>query len=737
MIEVIDVAVPLPPRNPFSYLPPEVAAEPLPGCRVRVPFGPRTLVGFVTGRRTVESAEGLKRAIELLDTEPILQAQQLELARRMARRYLCGIGEVLQAFLPAGIKKGSRGRSTTFVLPVRPAADEALASSLTANREQLRREILRLAIEHPEGLPRQTLLRLAGASSDSPVKTLIKAGLLVTERREDEADVFAHLDLRQSRAPKLMRDQERAAEAICRAVDSERHRGFLLHGVTGSGKTEVYLAALRRCLERERGAIVLVPEISLTPQTIERFESRFGSVAVLHSHLTDAERARQWQLLRAGSRRIAIGPRSAIFAPVDRLGLVILDEEHENTFKQQNTPRYHARDVALERGRLESATVVLGSATPSLESWEAARRGQIDLLQMPTRVREIPLPVVSVVDMRSQRPTGPGGVFSPLLVNWIRDTLDRKEQVLLFLNRRGYNTNLMCRACGHVFNCRSCDVPLTFYREQGRVLCHHCGHTARPPERCSECRHHDIHFKGFGTELVEHAVRRFFPKARVARMDGESMRKRHAHTELFRDLREGEIDILVGTQMAAKGLDFPGITLIGVISADTSLLIPDFRAAERTFQLMTQVAGRAGRGQRPGRVLIQTYTPDHYAYRTAAAHDFETFAETELEYRRHSGYPPFGSLVRVLVQGAEEDRVIERVEKVAQALMAAAMAHGVTVLGPAPCPLAFIKKQHRRHILLRADEGESLERLVDDVEAALRSDRKIQVLVDRDPSSMM
>ncbi|MFT7617740.1 MAG: primosomal protein N' (replication factor Y) [Planctomycetota bacterium] len=733
---IVDVAVPLPLRQTYSYLSPNESETIALGARVQISFGPRKITGFVVGFKESDNVEGLKHIDRIVDPVALLDEQLIQLAMKMAERYICGPGEVLAAFLPAGVKKGAKGRITTVVFPVLPDAKAALQDSLKSPREQRQRELLTALLEHPQGIPKQVLIRITNVS-DSPLKTLAKKGLLRFEQTHEREDVFSRLQIEKSTAPVLMKEQQTCVDSICESIDARTSKTILLHGVTGSGKTEVYLAAIETALAQGRGAIVLVPEISLTPQTLERFESRFGSVAVLHSHLTDAERAFQWQELREGKKSIAIGPRSAVFAPVKNLGLIILDEEHENTFKQQNAPRYHARDVAIMRAKIMNAVVILGSATPSLESYEAAQRGEFGLLEMPSRVREIPLPEVSVIDMRSQRPTGPGGVFSPLLVSMIRHTLDKKEQVLLFLNRRGFHTNVLCKSCGFVLQCPSCDIALTFYKSQNRLQCHHCGHTGRPPRECPECKHRDIHFKGFGTEMIEHAARTFFPNTVIARMDSETMRKRHAHEDLFSRLKSGEVQILIGTQMAAKGLDFPGITLIGVISADTSLLIPDFRAAERTFQLMTQVSGRAGRGTRPGRVLIQTYTPEHYAYRCASRHDFKSFAEEELPFRRDARYPPFGALLRLVIQGGDEAKVIERADRVAAALRPHCFALNVSLLGPSPCPLAFIRKQHRHHILLRADEGKHLESIFAEKLRDIRSDKKIQVLIDRDPTSMM
>ncbi|MEE9394725.1 MAG: primosomal protein N' [Planctomycetota bacterium] len=739
---VAQVALDLPIRHAFSYRVPEALCDGIrPGCRVRVPFGPRSLVGFVLelkseSKAPAEGKYALKDVQEVLDAVPLLSPHALQLAQDIAKRWFCGPGEALTAFVPAGVKRGAGSRRTAVLHAIQPAASEALAAWPKGQKTLKQKEILELVAKEEDGLPRQTVLRLTQASV-SPVSTLVKKGLIELRWEDLQEAVFSGLEISPTTAPALEPDQAAAAQAIREAVAAEKHVGFLLFGVTGSGKTEVYLDAIQHCLARGKSAIVLVPEISLTPQTLERFESRFGTVAVLHSHLTDAARARQWNDLNEGRKRIAIGPRSAVFAPLDKLGLIILDEEHEGTFKQQNVPRYHTRDVAMMRAAMEDAVVVLGSATPSLESWEASERGRLVRLEMPNRISKTPMPQVSCIDLRSNKTTGPGGVFSPLLISLVRRNLDRGEQTLLFLNRRGFRTAIKCRECGFSKVCRHCDVPMTFYKSSGRLLCHHCGAVENPPSRCPDCGHGDIKFQGFGTELVEDAARTLFAGARIARMDSESMRQRNAHEEMYRRLKAEEIDILIGTQMVAKGLDFPGITLIGVVAGDSSLLLPDFRAAERTFQLMTQVSGRAGRGRKSGRVIIQTWTPDHYSFVTAARHDFPAFAAEELRHRREMMYPPFGKLLRIIVQALDESQVQKKAEKIAAKLHEGSLFGAYEIRGPAPAPISFLKNLYRYHLVVRAEEDHHLEALFELAERDLRSDKKVQVLIDRDPTSMM
>ncbi|HEX4646403.1 MAG TPA: primosomal protein N', partial [Verrucomicrobiae bacterium] len=469
---------------------------------------------------------------------------------------------------------------------------------------------------------------------------------------------------------------------------------FLLHGVTGSGKTEVYLQAIAHALEQGKGAIVLVPEISLTPQTVERFKARFSSgplqtlVAVLHSHLSAGERHDEWHKIRQGRARIVIGARSAIFAPVDPLGLIIVDEEHEHTYKQEESPRYHARDVAIVRGRMEEAVVVLGSATPSMESFYNCSRGKYTLLEMPERVDNIKMPHVRVIDMRQAMRQGQGiPIFSPQLKEAITRRLERKEQTILFLNRRGYSTSLQCPTCGYVAGCPNCSVSLTYHRQARKLCCHICGHDEPVPAVCPnpKCRNPAIRYSGLGTEKVEDTLAKLFPQARIKRMDSDALKRKDDYRRILGDFRTGKIDILVGTQMIAKGLHFPNVTLVGIIYADLALHLPDFRAGERTFQLLTQVAGRAGRGDVEGEVFVQAFTPFHPAIQYARRHDFAGFYEQEIEFREQLKYPPVGRVALLTLKGRNEDKVKMSAEHLKRELeKALADARDLVISGPAP-----------------------------------------------------
>ena len=554
----------------------------------------------------------------------------------------------------------------------------------------------------------------------------------------------------------------RQADAIRALTEASRNPlagTFLLRGVTGSGKTLVYIELLREVVERQgRSAIVLVPEIALTPQTVGRFKAVFGErVAVLHSALSDGERLDEWRALRSGEKQIVVGARSAIFAPLPRLGAIVVDEEHEGSYKQGDAPRYHAREVAVVRAGFEGAICVLGSATPSLESWTNAQSGKYRLIELPERIGERPLPPIRVIDLRAERKRerdrsraqGHSGtdrsplVLSEELRDAVRHRLGRGEQTILLLNRRGYATFVQCRDCGQVWHCPQCNVSLTYHRGRSRLTCHYCFHEEGVPERCSACGSTDLSFRGLGTEQVERAIGEAFPAARLARMDVDTTSGKWAHHQILGRVERGEVDILLGTQMIAKGLDFPNVTLVGVIDADVGINLPDFRATERTFQLLTQVAGRAGRGPKGGQVLVQSSIPDHYAITCAQAHDFLGFAEREAAARRDPLYPPFCRLVNLVVSGLGEAATQEGIEHAADwlgGLLASRSIEEIDLVGPAPCPIDRIRGRWRWHLLLRSESP----RLLGEVTRffAERFDlpsgkHDLRIAIDRDPVALL
>ncbi len=592
----------------------------------------------------------------------------------------------------------------------------------------------------------------SGGFSRSVVAGLEDKGLVVVGDEEVMRDPFQAMDPGPASTPPLTDDQRRAVAALETALDDGRRRPVLLHGVTGSGKTRVYIELLRRVRERDQGAIVLVPEISLTPQTVRRFRAHFGDdVAVLHSALSDGERYDAWRQLRAGTRRIAVGARSALFAPVRALGAIVVDEEHDGSYKQSEAPRYHARDLAVVRARLAGAVCVLGSATPSLESWFNAERGKFQRLSLPQRVSGRPMPPVHLVDLREERrrvreePAASrergGGALSGPLVEAVDRRLERGEQTILLLNRRGYSSFVQCRECGDVRECENCSVSLTYHRGTGRLVCHHCRYEEPAPERCVRCGSDDLSYRGLGTEQVERIVVETFPGARVARMDVDTTSGKWSHHEILGRVERGEVDILLGTQMIAKGLDFPRVTLVGVVNADVGIHLPDFRASERTFQLLSQVAGRTGRGTLGGEVLIQTSIPEHYALQAALTHDYVAFATRELEERLRPAYPPHVRLVNVVVSSPDSDAAADAADEATRWLRRGLHGRGappVELVGPAPAPIERLHGRWRWHFLLRSPSPGALGRVCGAFAREFRpGGGDVRVALDRDPTALL
>jgi primosomal protein N' (replication factor Y) len=734
--------------RPFDYLlPPELAGTVGPGWRVKVPFGPsRRLEGWVI--RCKEKAEVPKERLRsvggVVAACPPLPAPALMVAGWLVDRYLCGWREALSLFLPPGYVGGAQegGRSRLirrYRLAEAAAADEdgVAAAATGGNQTPARGKALAFLADRPEGATRKELA--TAGIGDGVLRGLRRQGAVVAVdrlvRRVPAEDGWV-----EKAAPvRLTPEQEAALVAIRAEGAAAKPRPVLLQGVTGSGKTEVYLRAVAEALSRGRGAIVLVPEISLTPQMAARFRTRFGErVAVLHSRLGAGERYDEWQRLARGEARVALGARSAVFAPLQGLGLLVVDEEHEGTYKQEESPRYHAREVALARAAAEGAVAVLGSATPAVESYfRAVATGEFRLVSLGGRPLGRPLPEVRVVDMRAELAAGNREIFSRRLQEAVRDRLAAGEQALLFLNRRGFSRVVLCRACGLVARCPFCHVALTYHAAANCLLCHYCQHRAAPPAACPSCGSGYIRHFGVGTEKVEEEVRRFFPKARPVRMDVDTTRRKGAHGRILGGFARGEWNVLVGTQMIGKGLDLPGVTLVGVIAADTALGLPDFRAAERTFTMLTQVAGRSGRGSRTGEVVVQTYNPDHYSVTAAARHDYPLFYEREIAFRRLAGYPPFGELILLTVAGAGEEQAREGAGRLAREVRQA-VGEGAAVLGPSPAPLPRLRGRYRFQVLVKGElEPGSRTAVRAAAEEIQRRDEKLRVNWDVNPQSML
>ena len=570
------------------------------------------------------------------------------------------------------------------------------------------------------------------------LKTALPASVRkVRKRLPKTVSQIAEDKLERSFPLTLNPEQVEVLKFLHKSIEESKSEVILLHGITASGKTEIYLQAIAFVLDKGKQAIVLVPEISLTPQTKERFSARFGKkIAILHSQLTGSERRRTWERIRSGEAGIVIGARSAIFAPVRNLGLVVLDEEHENSYKQMESPRYHAREVAIMRARLCKAPVLLASATPSLESYYGAEKGLYKLVRLTSRVEDLVLPQVDIVDMRNEK----SYVFSRYLKQEFEKRLGRKEQVILFLNRRGFSSCSLCRRCGYVVRCKHCSVALTYHASSGKLLCHYCNYEETPQKICPGCQTGYLRRFGIGTQQVEKEICKLFPSARVQRMDSDTTTVRDSHTRIFKAFLRQEIDVLVGTQMIAKGLDFSGVTLVGVISADTALGFPDFRAAEHTFQLLTQVAGRTGRGAVPGRVIIQTYNPEHYAVISAKTHDYTGFYKQEMEFRRQLLYPPFTHFAALTISGIKPERVKSSAEAVSDIINRVKGGRKVDVLGPAPAPLSRIRGKYRWQVVLKAKRVSDIQKVLTSLwqeTEGKRGRRGVNIIVDIDPVGML
>jgi primosomal protein N' (replication factor Y) (superfamily II helicase) len=743
---VASVVLPTGPKGPFDYLvPEELSDRALPdqfveqGRRVRVPFGrgDRRVVGYCVAVEVKRvDADRLKAIAEVVDSRALLSPAMLRLTAWMAEHYLCPWGQVLEGVVPAGVRGMAGTREVKFLTAVPGAIAKFAELKLRSTHQRKALEAL-LASDRPLTAPE---LAESADCSLAPIKSLLKHGLIEAATARVATGKDSGRSLKTEVPLELNPDQTAALKTITAALDSGMPRGIVLHGVTGSGKTEVYLQAIEHVASFRRQSIVLVPEISLTPQTVRRFRARFDRVAVLHSHLTDVERHRHWQSIARGEVEVIVGARSAVFAPTPHLGLIVIDEEHETTFKQDQAPRYHARDVAWQRAQSEGIPLVLGSATPSLEAWMRAERGEFEKISLPKRVMNLPLPDVMTVDMRDPAQTkfGRGAITRPLHQAMI-EALRGGGQVILLLNRRGFSTHIQCPACGFVLKCDHCDLSLTYHRQHGTTLCHYCDYESPPPRACPDCKSPAIRYGGVGTQKLEEEVRARFSQYKCARMDVDSMRQRGSHDNVLSAFQRGEFQILLGTQMIAKGLDFPNVTLVGVINADTALHLPDFRAAERTFQLVAQVAGRTGRGKRGGRVLVQTLNPEHPAIMAAVRHDFERFADHELATRRAAHYPPFSSMVRIIVRGAAESTSRETAVALGERLREEAGkigATGVRIVGPGTAPIAKLRGEFRFHLQLQAPDSSMLRDVVRQASDGFRPPEGVRWIVDVDPTDM-
>src|SRR5438105_892409 len=734
---IVDRAI----HRELDYSVPEnLAARVGVGSRVRVPFRDKWALATVVAIPGQSDVEGIRPIEAIVGEAPILSEPLLELGKWIGTYYCCPIETVMRSLLPQVIRHAKVGwKKQLFVQAVRNV-DEGEFEKLR-RRAPRQAELLEAISKLEKPIRAAEVLRQTSLDNQT-LRALVKRGL--AELREEAVVRDPHGDEQFIATSNLILNQEQssALSEITQALDSpENARPILLHGVTGSGKTEIYLQSIRAALGRGRTAIVLVPEISLTPQTVERFKGRFAdmqdAVAVLHSHLSEGERHDEWYKIHSGHARIAIGARSAIFAPLKNLGLIVVDEEHETTYKQEEGPRYHARDVAIVRAKIQKCVALLGSATPSLESYHNAAIGKYRLVTLTQRIDEKQMPLMRIVDLRQERrKQKAAAILSEKLRAAIADRLEKREQTILFLNRRGFSTSLLCSNCGEARNCPNCSVALTFHRHVARLSCHLCGHTAAVPKKCPACGQDALIYAGFGTEKVESTVAHIFPKATVRRMDADSMTRKEAYRETLRNFRTGKIDILVGTQMIAKGLHFPNVTLVGIINADLALHLPDFRAGERTFQLLTQVAGRAGRGETAGEVFVQTYTPFSPSIQFARHHDFAGYFEQELEFRERCDFPPFKHAILLTIHSAHRERGKFYAETLRRKLREA-LPDEFSVGEAAPAPLEKLQGQFRFHILLRGNAIMRLSRLIRETLDKLPLPEDVAVAVDVDPYQLL
>src|SRR5579875_565811 len=798
-----DVSLPVPVDQLFTYALPETMRHRVrAGCRVLVPFGSRKLAGVVLRVHDDPPAAPVRQALRLLDEEPALDEALLKLGCWIASYYCAPLGETLRAMTPLSgeLRQGRvysltpAGRDAARQLFFGGGGEQDAASrilrmldarqqlsanylakkienaarvlkslekrgfiegeDIAAQRDPLRAAAARLRVEfksRAEKLPKAERELLAFLELHPGTHNLAEVEMAVARagrsarslaRRGLVSLALASAGAAEAAAPiplSLNRHQRAALEAIHGALQRKQFQTFLLHGVTGSGKTEIYLRAIEHTLASGRGALMLVPEIGLTPAVAGQFQQRFGRrVAILHSAFHGSERAREWRRIRGGEAGVVVATRSGVFAPVRDLGLIVVDEEHDQSYKQQETPRYHGRDVAIVRARDAGAVAVLGSATPSLESRFNAESGKYTLLELPQRVESRPLPEVTLIDMRREfHETRKVAVFSRALIEAVKQGLDNGEQAMLLLNRRGFSSFAMCRSCGERIQCAHCSVALTYHKRVRRMLCHYCNDSAPVPERCPRCGSDYVQFQGAGSERVEEELHAAFPRARIARLDRDTVGRKRDYETILAAFRAGDYDILVGTQMIAKGHDIANVTLAGIVNADIGLGLPDFRAAERTFQLLTQAAGRAGRGQTPGIVLIQTVNPEHYAIQCAASQNYQAFYKKEIEFRRSMSYPPFAALANVFVRAPGEEEARSRSAALARSVQPPP--EGVRVLGPAAAAVARLKNEYRYQMLVKANSRKRLNEVLQRLRAFALQEKwsAAALVIDVDPASTM
>ncbi len=793
MKNYIEVALPINIQETFTYSYPKNVSPKI-GQRVIVDFNYRIQTGIIIGllEKPAYDEAKIKEIYEIIDEKPLINKELFTFAQWISKYYHCPIGLVFKAMLPAGINvntiqkivlKNPKSENINFLKIIKyieKNGDACTIEDLKKSKisplyknllEMEDRGLIEIERQYKRKIQKKVVncIKLISDSSDeslslkqqevwnylhnqpepifvadiskifsySIINKLKEKKLIEIYKKEIHPDIFSNIVQRKPVTFELTEEQTEVLEKLEAGIDENNFHTFLLHGVTSSGKTEVYIRAMKKALSYGKTAILLIPEISLTPQTVDRFYSHFGDIiAVLHSKLSDRERLHYWNLLKKGERKIAIGPRSALFAPLENIGLIIVDEEHENTYKQhERPPLYNARDMAVLRGKMNNAVVLLGTATPYLESYYNTQNKKYSLLTMSKRVKNQILPNLTIVDMRQEEDHTE--IFSKILKNKIEDRLNKKEQILLFQNRRGYASYVQCVKCGHVLQCKDCNISMTYHSRNKKIMCHYCGYERSMPRTCPECGGYIFNFGSPGTEKIEQNLQFLFPTAKIARMDTDTTKKKNSFQNIFDQVHNGYIDILLGTQMIIKGLDFPNITLVGIVSADVNLNLPDFRASERNFQHIIQVAGRAGRSEKEGEVIVQTFNPKHYSIQYARKQNFIGFYEYELHLRQELHYPPSTKLARILFMLNNEERLRSYMDIVRRKIARYPPKDKLIILSPTPAPISKIRKQYRYHILIKAEHQQDINRFFEWLQSNVTTPNYIKMQIDIDPISLL
>ncbi|MEN2766501.1 primosomal protein N' [Ornithinibacillus xuwenensis] len=784
----------------FDYLIPDKFQDILTeGMRVIVPFGPRKITGFVVGKKTTSDYSQLKKIIDVLDISPVLTGELLELGRWVADEtvtlYITAYQAMLPQVLKAQYKKELIRNTAEELIPelehlfagrdvisyeefvhsnisyaklqraiqesfisinylVKSKITKKLVTIIEPSQEtyqleeslidmsqnaKKQRQLLSYFIEKPEPIEQSKLFQITNTNR-TVLRALLDKQLLKENKKEIYRNPYQDTNFERTYPLQLTEQQSIALNPIKEKISHEEHDVFLVHGITGSGKTEIYLQAIQEVISKGKEAIVLVPEISLTPQMVKRFKGRFGSdVAVMHSALSNGEKYDEWRKIQAKEVKVVVGARSAIFAPFENIGIIIIDEEHETTYKQEDQPRYHARDVAIRRGQYHNCPVILGSATPTLESYARAKKDVYQLVTLDKRTNNQEMPAVEIVDMREELHAGNRSMFSSTLKENMEATIGRGEQIVLLLNRRGYSTFVMCRDCGHVKECPHCDIALTYHKKSNQLKCHYCSYEEPMPIVCPECNSDLIRYFGTGTQRIEESLNQLMPHARVIRMDVDTTRRKGSHEKLLHQFSNKEADILLGTQMIAKGLDFANVTLVGVLTADSMLHLPDFRSSEKTFQLLTQVSGRAGRHELPGKVIVQSYTPEHYSIQLASNYDYNQFFMQEMQIRKSFRYPPYVYLSLITVSHPNHVKVVQITQRIVQLLLKVVQ-EDTTVLGPTPSPITRVKDRYRYQCMIKYKKEPKLrtyiQKIMDQFSDEVRKENLL-ITVDMQPYHLM